>query len=93
MTRTRPSRPQNRRRQYTVTFASEEGTVYGTQTVEEGDKATLPTYVDRYGNAITQWYYKYESGLTETWSFAGYPVTEDMTLYAVESEGARGRRV
>ncbi len=76
--------------EYTVTFASESGTVYGTQTVKEGEKATLPAYVDRYGNAITKWYYKYESGLTETWSFAGYPVTEAMTLYAVESEGAEG---
>ena len=85
-----PEPPAEQTQTYTVTFASEEGTVYGTQTVEEGDKATLPTYVDRYGNAITQWYYKYESGLTETWSFAGYPVTEDMTLYAVESEGAEG---
>lgn len=76
---------------YTVTFASESGTVYGTQTVTAGEKATLPSYVDGYGNAITQWYYKYDSGLTETWSFAGYVVTEDMTLYAVESEGAAGK--
>ena len=75
---------------YTVTFASESGTVYGTQTVEGGRKATLPEYTDRYGNAITQWYYKYANGATEYWSFAGYPVTENMTLYAVESDGAAG---
>lgn len=75
---------------FTVTFASEGGTIYGTQTVEEGSKATLPAYTDRYGNAITQWYYQYPSGATEIWSFAGYPVTENMTLYAVESEGASG---
>ena len=50
---------------YTVTFASESGTVYGTQTVEGGRKATLPEYTDRYGNAITQWYYKYANGATE----------------------------
>ena len=75
---------------FTVTFASESGTVYGAQTVEEGKKATLPEYTDRYGNAITQWYYKSANGATEYWSFAGYPVTEDMTLYAVESDGATG---
>lgn len=70
---------------YTITFAGEDGTIYGTQEVKEGTKATLPTYVDSNGNAITKWYYEYESGVTEIWSFAGYVVTEDMTLYAVEN--------
>ena len=82
--------PADEKETFTVTFASESGTVYGAQTVEEGKKATLPEYTDRYGNAITQWYYKYANGATEYWSFAGYPVTEDMTLYAVESDGATG---
>ena len=67
---------------FTVTFSSEGGYVYGTQEVESGRKAVLPSYTDEYGNAITQWYYKYPSGATEYWSFAGYSVTEDMTLYA-----------
>ncbi len=73
---------------FTVTFASESGAVYGTQEVEAGAKATLPTYVDANGNAITQWYYKYPSGATEMWSFAGYTVTEDMTLYAAPTDSS-----
>ena len=73
-------------RTYTVTFSSEGGYVYGTQQVKEGQKATLPEYTDALGNAITQWYYRYESGATEPWSFAGYTVTEDMTLYAAEAD-------
>ena len=71
---------------FTVTFVSEDGTVYGTQEVEAGAKATLPTYIDANGNPITQWYYKYSNGATEFWSFAGYTVTEDMTLYAAASD-------
>ena len=70
---------------FTVTFSSEGGQVYGTQQVTKGEKATLPQYTDAFGNAITEWYYKYDNGTTETWSFAGYAVTEDMTLYAVEN--------
>lgn len=70
---------------FTVTFSSEGGQVYGTQQVTKGEKATLPQYTDAFGNAITEWYYKYDNGATETWSFAGYSVTEDMTLYAVEN--------
>ena len=78
---------------YTVTFSAEGGYVYGTQQVKEGEKATLPQYTDAYGNAITQWYYKYAGGATEIWSFAGYTVTEDMTLYAVENQASETGKV
>lgn len=35
--------PADEKETFTVTFASESGTVYGAQTVEEGKKATLPS--------------------------------------------------
>ena len=60
-----------------VTFDAQGGTAMPTQTVERGSKATKPADPVKAGYTFNGWTYQ-----GEDWSFAGYVVTEDMTLTA-----------
>ena len=60
-----------------VTFDSNGGSQVQSQTVEHSYKATKPENPTRPGYDFVNWTYQ-----GEEWSFIGYSVTEDMTLFA-----------
>ena len=62
---------------HTVTFDSNGGTPVAPQVVEHGEKLARPQDPEKEGHTFNGWYYQ-----GEVWSFAGYVVTEDMTLKA-----------
>ncbi len=62
---------------YPVTFDSAGGSEVPTQEVEEGGKVIEPEPPTRAGYTFLGWYYG-----EELWSFAGYSVTEPITLKA-----------
>ncbi len=62
---------------YPVTFDSAGGSEVPTQEVEEGGKVIEPERPKREGYTFRGWYYG-----EELWSFAGYSVTEPITLTA-----------
>jgi uncharacterized repeat protein (TIGR02543 family) len=63
---------------YTVTFNSNGGSAVASQQIGEGFKATEPTEPTRLGYTFEGWYY---NGY-DRWSFAGYTISEDITLIA-----------
>lgn len=68
-------------RYHTVTFNSDGGTSIPSQTVRHGEKITKPEDPLKIGYIFDYWEYNQEK-----WSFAGYVVTEDMTLLAKYNE-------
>ncbi|MBQ7316035.1 MAG: InlB B-repeat-containing protein [Clostridia bacterium] len=62
---------------YPVTFDSAGGSEVPTQEIEEGGKVIEPEIPTRAGYTFLGWYYG-----EEPWSFAGYSVTEPITLTA-----------
>ena len=62
---------------HTVTFNSNGGSPIESQRVKHGDKIKRPEDPTKEGNHLVSWRYQ-----NEDWSFAGYVVTEDMTLVA-----------
>lgn len=63
-----------------ITFNSNGGTAVPTQTVYEGDLPVEPTAPTRSGYTFAGWYKNV--ALTQTFSFVGDLVSEDITLYA-----------
>ena len=68
-------------RYHTVTFNSDGGTNIPSQKVEHGEKITKPEDPLKTGYIFDYWEYNQEK-----WSFAGYVVTEDITLLAKYNE-------
>ncbi|MBQ4071871.1 MAG: leucine-rich repeat protein [Clostridia bacterium] len=64
---------------YTVTFDSQDGTEVASQTVVNGQKATLPENPTREGYDFLGWYK--DEAFTSAFSFES-PITADTTLYA-----------
>ena len=64
-------------RTHIVSFDTDGGTYIAPQTVEHGEKVAKPQDPEKEGYSFNGWYYQ-----EEEWSFAGYVVTEDMTLKA-----------
>lgn len=63
---------------YTVTFQNEEGEVYQTVVVVEGDKIEKPTNPIKEGHTFLNWIYN-----EENWNFEENIVSENMTLTAL----------
>lgn len=64
---------------YTVSFNSNNGSSVSSQSVSEGDTATVPDAPTRAGHVFEGWYS--EAGLNEAYSFTT-PVMNNLTLYA-----------
>ena len=65
--------------EYTVSFdTGDSGIIVPSQTVQKGDKASLPVIdTERLGYTFDGWYVG-----DEKWSFIGYSITEDITIEA-----------
>ena len=63
---------------YTVTFQNEEGEVYQTVVVIEGEKIEKPTNPTKEGHTFFNWIYN-----EENWNFEENIVSENMTLTAL----------
>lgn len=64
---------------YTVSFNSNNGSSVSSQSVSEGDTATIPEAPTRAGHVFEGWYS--DAGLNESYSFTT-PVMNNLTLYA-----------
>ncbi|MDE7321595.1 MAG: InlB B-repeat-containing protein [Lachnospiraceae bacterium] len=69
---------------YTVTFASNDGTIISAQSVPENEKIELPENPVKEGYLFDGWYK--EEACESKWDFENDTVTQDMTLYAAWTE-------
>ncbi len=65
---------------YTVTFDSQGGSAVSSQTVQQGNKASVPTAPTKSATVFGGWYT--ESGCTTAWDFAVNTVSAPTTVYA-----------
>lgn len=66
----------------TVIFNTMDGSENQVTTVSKGEKVSAPEIRSRNGYTFKGWYISTEFTSDGEWSFIGYSVTEDMTLYA-----------